>query len=381
MRLQFSKMIRSGAIASALGLACGVPAFAQEEEKVIEVENVAKGDDVVEEVVVMINEDGEQEVAVSRPKYWVGVALKDVEGDLAKHLKDIDGVFITSVYPDSPADKAGVAEGDVVLKIGESKVAGLGQMMEVLSAIDGEGEELPLVEFKLLREGAPKTLKVKLAERPTEEKLAKLLVEVAPEGEDEIVRKLYADAVGDFKVLRMGSPNTFFFDSEGGDSFSWTINEEESEGDKEKKLRVEVKQKDDAPIQVVVIEDGEKKTFTTENLDELPAEIKVKVESVMNGRTMKPKMMELRQSIEAKVAKELAKVKSLESREAMQKVVVEAMKMREKAANVAEEAKKKIRVVRGEAATAEIMELRKMVQKLKKELDTLRKELKNKDEA
>src|SRR5436309_1402095 len=49
---------------------------------------------------------------------WLGIAVMDIEPDRAKALKlrDDRGAEVTSVTPDSPAERAGLKVGDVVLE-------------------------------------------------------------------------------------------------------------------------------------------------------------------------------------------------------------------------------------------------------------------------
>ena len=50
---------------------------------------------------------------------WLGVGIQDVTPELAKafRLKDNKGTLITGVMPGTPAEKAGLQKGDVVLKL------------------------------------------------------------------------------------------------------------------------------------------------------------------------------------------------------------------------------------------------------------------------
>jgi len=50
---------------------------------------------------------------------WLGVAIQDVNEDLAKSfdLKQAKGILVSEVQPDSPASKADLKQGDVILRL------------------------------------------------------------------------------------------------------------------------------------------------------------------------------------------------------------------------------------------------------------------------
>src|SRR5690242_3687851 len=65
---------------------------------------------------------------------WLGIGVKDVDSETAKklNLKDVRGVEITNVEPDSPAAKAGIKEGDVVLEYNGQPVEGGEQLSRLV---------------------------------------------------------------------------------------------------------------------------------------------------------------------------------------------------------------------------------------------------------
>ncbi|MDZ7683813.1 MAG: trypsin-like peptidase domain-containing protein [Gammaproteobacteria bacterium] len=68
--------------------------------------------DVAMEVVQQLKEDGE----VSRG--WLGVLIRRVDRDLAEafQMKRAAGALVTQVYADSPAEEAGIREGDIIIE-------------------------------------------------------------------------------------------------------------------------------------------------------------------------------------------------------------------------------------------------------------------------
>lgn len=97
---------------------------------------------------------------------YVGVYLKPLESnDIAKWYKQefgIDqGVFVESVIPGSPAEKAGLKEGDVIILFNEQKIVNPGQMINMVSALPPGTS----VEMTVLRKGKKMEINLTLAQR------------------------------------------------------------------------------------------------------------------------------------------------------------------------------------------------------------------------
>ncbi len=97
---------------------------------------------------------------------WLGIAIQDIDRDLAKALQlpSTKGVLVSDVQPDSPAAKAGLRRGDVVLSIDGTSVDSTGRLRNVIAAAGANRT----VRMELLRNGKPETLEVKLGEMPAE---------------------------------------------------------------------------------------------------------------------------------------------------------------------------------------------------------------------
>jgi serine protease Do len=95
----------------------------------------------------------------------LGIRYQEIDGQLAKYfrLSDDEGVLVTSVEEGSPAARAGVEAGDVVLKLGEKSVRD-GRDLRAALADAAPGQEVTLT---VQRDGRPLDLKVKLeGEKP-----------------------------------------------------------------------------------------------------------------------------------------------------------------------------------------------------------------------
>ncbi len=97
----------------------------------------------------------------SRSFLGVGVQEIDAERAREKKLSEVRGVEITSVTPDSAADKAGLKQGDVVLEYNGQRVEGCTQFQRLVS-------ETPVgrqATLKIARDGAEQTITVTMGSR------------------------------------------------------------------------------------------------------------------------------------------------------------------------------------------------------------------------
>jgi serine protease Do len=102
---------------------------------------------------------------------YLGVLIQDITPGLAKEFKleDRKGALVGEVTPKSPAAKAGVESGDIVVALNDKDVTDSRHLkLEIARIKPGESATL-----KVLREGETKTLKVKVGELPGQQELAK----------------------------------------------------------------------------------------------------------------------------------------------------------------------------------------------------------------
>ncbi|HBE78871.1 MAG TPA: hypothetical protein DDW65_14000 [Firmicutes bacterium] len=101
---------------------------------------------------------------VQRPATpWLGVALTEISDRIANYygLANQEGAII-QVYPDSPALKAGLQDGDIIKEVNHGKIK---EPQDVIKAVSKAkvGQE---IELLIYREGTLKVFKVKLEARP-----------------------------------------------------------------------------------------------------------------------------------------------------------------------------------------------------------------------
>jgi serine protease Do len=103
---------------------------------------------------------------VVRP--WLGVGLQDLTQDLMEHfqLKQKEGALISQVYEGSPAEKASLKVGDIILSIDGTKIKDSQEVVhEVLKKKVGQK-----IELEILREGKTFKVQIALAKMPAEPK-------------------------------------------------------------------------------------------------------------------------------------------------------------------------------------------------------------------
>jgi len=94
---------------------------------------------------------------------WLGVSIQPLDAELAESfgLDRVTGALVTRVLPDTPAEKAGLKRGDVLLSFDGKPVRSVKEL-QLLVASSPLGEELPLT---ILREGTRLTLNVIIVAR------------------------------------------------------------------------------------------------------------------------------------------------------------------------------------------------------------------------
>jgi serine protease Do len=103
---------------------------------------------------------------------YLGIGLQDLNQDLAKSfgIKDSKGALISDVKEDSPADQAGLKQGDVIIEYHGTPVED-GVALQRLVTRSSVGTK---VSLKVIRDGHEREMTVKVGEQPDETKIAKV---------------------------------------------------------------------------------------------------------------------------------------------------------------------------------------------------------------
>jgi serine protease Do len=102
---------------------------------------------------------------------WLGVAIQDVNQEMADYygIEAKKGVFVADVFKGDPADAAGIKPKDIIVEVNGQKVETTRQLTSLVAGIP-VGET---AKVKVLRDGQPKTLNVKIAKRDDKKVIAR----------------------------------------------------------------------------------------------------------------------------------------------------------------------------------------------------------------
>ena len=106
------------------------------------------------------------------PRSWLGVYIQELDDETARALeiKTRNGALITDVVEDSPAEKSGLEEGDLIISFNGQSISDPSNLKNVVSLSSPDKSS----KVKVIRNGKKKTINVVLEELPEEpQKLAK----------------------------------------------------------------------------------------------------------------------------------------------------------------------------------------------------------------
>jgi serine protease Do len=95
---------------------------------------------------------------------WIGLMVQEVTQLIARSLglDSTDGVIVSHVDEESPADKAGLKRGDIIIEVNDERVTGYDSARKaIFGAWVGD-----VLEFVVHREGKLETLKITVTEAP-----------------------------------------------------------------------------------------------------------------------------------------------------------------------------------------------------------------------
>jgi hypothetical protein len=356
---------------------------------------------------------------------WIGIGLKEIAGDLAAYLGTDEGILVNDVMPDSPAAKAELQAGDVLLSLDGQPLTHPAALLEQMRKYSQEhretpAAELPALKLNVLRRGAEMEVELLPAPRPADMAVADAAAgtpvpptPLLPEGLG-LLNQLSKD--GQARILQFGNPagvdgqglNFQFFGGPGVQSKQVSVFVHNENGEQ---IEVRVERSGDAPATITVKEQGESREITEAEIDELPAKIQEPIRQALAQpqpapggiRALRldelPNMNEqmrqafenaqqqmnriiivgpdgvLREGPQAEVLKQQAREAAEKARGAAERA---AQGARERAAEVYRqaEARQKAEASRRSASADQVEEMRGEIATLRKQLEELRTQLK-----
>ncbi|QDS90967.1 serine endoprotease [Rosistilla ulvae] len=212
-----------------------------------------------------------------RPR--LGLVVEDLTPQLAKHLRTDRGVYVASVEQDGPAETAGVKSGDVIVRVGETEVATIADLMAAVAKIDGETISLTLEGEKGRRTAEVKPVMV--AEEPIELMDLDEFEDSAPGDRDPLITgDLIRQLMNEFgqsldgRTLRDlgGLADQLLNDNLG-----------QNQPLMDRQLKITIDRRGDDPAEIFVELDGEQYKTDAKHLDQLPQELRATIAELVGA--------------------------------------------------------------------------------------------------
>ena len=107
---------------------------------------------------IPINDISDKIESLSKPILNLGISIRTVDETLANKLSMEQGLYVVEVNEFSPAEKAGVKPGDLIVKVDSQRVKTFDELKEIKNS-KNDGDTITL---EVIRDGKTKTLNVTL---------------------------------------------------------------------------------------------------------------------------------------------------------------------------------------------------------------------------
>ena len=97
---------------------------------------------------------------------WLGIAFSEISKDMQDYfrLENREGVIVIEVYPDSPAEKAGLKPYDIIKEIDEKKIKSTSDVADIIQ----NKEVNDRIMIKVIRNGSPKIIFARIGNKPND---------------------------------------------------------------------------------------------------------------------------------------------------------------------------------------------------------------------
>ncbi len=146
------------------------------------------------DMAMLVVEQLKEKGRVSRG--WMGILIQDVTRELAEsfHMKTPKGALVAKVLPDSPAEKAGIKVGDIVLKFNGREVVNSSNLPPMVGISPIGKDQL----VNMLRDGKEMTVKIRIEElREEETKISQNREPAKPDLGDDVLQMTVVDLTKD----------------------------------------------------------------------------------------------------------------------------------------------------------------------------------------
>lgn len=130
---------------------------------------------VAKDVVADLMDDGNVQ------RGWLGVRIQPVTDEIAESLgiKSTDGAIVADAESDAPAAKAGIASGDIIVKVDGDAIKGPRELSRAIANFEPNTD----VTVTVMRDGKEQDISVKLGELPTDVAAASPTENAQPEAQ------------------------------------------------------------------------------------------------------------------------------------------------------------------------------------------------------
>lgn len=98
--------------------------------------------------------------------FWTGLEVEDITPMMARYLgrRHSDGVIVSNVEPNSPAAKANLQVGDIIIEVNDIKIRDTRSIWNIIESIDVKGGDI--LKLKLFRNQKYITVEIRLEKLP-----------------------------------------------------------------------------------------------------------------------------------------------------------------------------------------------------------------------
>ena len=112
---------------------------------------------------------------------WLGVELKNINDQMKEYFEVEHGALVEKVVENSPAEKAGLKAGDVIVKMGDKKIEDPADVIRTVNYYDPEDK----IDVEVIRKGDDESFSVTLGKKKGH--MMKNMMFISEDGDDEDV--------------------------------------------------------------------------------------------------------------------------------------------------------------------------------------------------